>query len=345
MFDEEIWMELRALHRQGWSISELARKFNLNRRTVARYVAAEDAPTYAQRACPAELNEAQLAYVKRRLEICKTIRATTLYREITADHGYTGSYVSFARRVRALRPAEIKEPEIRFETAPGVQVQIDWTTLGHWSLGTDVVELKALVAILGFSRMVAIAIATDQTRATTLSLIPRLLHEVGGSPKEVLTDRDVAFVIGETAEHQPVFAPEWVDQALALSTIPRACRPYRAKTKGKVERVIQEVKADFLPWLTGQGLPPHPTIADYEALARTWSEEVVACRRHRTTGRIVGEAWEQERIHLTPIPQRLVSLWEARVVDPANVIDIAAVRAGGETVEHRDLSTYARVAP
>ena len=34
---------------------------------------------------------------------------------------------------------------------------------------------------------------------------------------------------------------------------PRACRPYRAKTKGKVERVIREVKEDFLAWLGGPG--------------------------------------------------------------------------------------------
>jgi transposase len=345
VFDKEIWMELRALHRQGWSISELARKFNLNRRTVARYVAADDAPSYGQRHCPAELSEAQLAYVKRRLAICSTLRATTLYREVTDDLGYGGSYVSFARRVRVLRPLEVKEPEVRFETAPGVQVQIDWTTLGHWALGTEMVELKALVAILGFSRMVAIAVATDQTRATTLSLIPRLLHELGGSPQEVLTDRDVAFVIGETAEHRPVFAPEWVDQTLALSTTPRACRPYRAKTKGKVERIIQEVKADFLPWLTGQGLPPRPSLSDYEERARTWAHDVVARRTHRTTGRIVGEAWDEERTHLEVIPARLTTLWSGRDIDPVNVIDIAAARDGGNTVEHRDLSAYARVAP
>ncbi len=345
MFDKEIWMELRALHHQGWSISELARIFNLNRRTVARYVAADEVLTYAQRPCPAGLNQAQLAYVKRRLEVCSTIRATTLYREVTGELDYAGSYVSFARRIRALRPVELKEPEIRFETDPGIQVQIDWTTLGHWTLGTEMVELKALVAILGFSRMVAIRLATDQKRAVTLSLIPFLLHELGGSPQEVLTDRDTAFVIGETPEHHAILAPDWVDQALALGTTPRACRAYRAKTKGKVERIIQEVKLDFLPWLTGQSLPPRPTLDDYEGLARAWAHEVVARRRHRTTGRIVGEAWDQERAHLKPIPERLLTLWSGQEVDPANLVDLAAARAGGEVVEHRDLSAYAGVAP
>lgn len=55
MFSKVIWMDLRALHRQGWSIAALAREFNLNRRTVARYVDAPEAPSYASRNCPADL--------------------------------------------------------------------------------------------------------------------------------------------------------------------------------------------------------------------------------------------------------------------------------------------------
>lgn len=109
MFDQEIWMELRALHRQGWSISALAREFNLDRRTVRRYVDAPELPAYAPRLCPADLSEEQSAYVLRRLAVCNKLRATTLYREIT-ELGYEASYVSFARRVRLLRSTEIAIP-------------------------------------------------------------------------------------------------------------------------------------------------------------------------------------------------------------------------------------------
>jgi transposase len=153
-------------------------------------------------------------------------------------------------------------------------------------------------------------------------------------------------VIGETPSHRPVFAPEWSDLAATLGTRPRACRAHRAQTKGKVERAIREVKEDFLwrisagrlkrscrvlahggrpvrdrhhsphdapaarrcpRWLTGQGLPASPSIADYDRLARRWALEVVAKRRHRTTGRVIGEAWEQERGLLREIPDRVVS--------------------------------------
>ena len=84
---------------------------------------------------------------------------------------------------------------------------MDWTTLGRWPLGGELVELKALVALLGFSRMVALAVATEQTRHTTLSLVPRVLADLGGAPQEILTDRDAVFVIGETSDKRAIFAP------------------------------------------------------------------------------------------------------------------------------------------
>jgi transposase len=87
-----------------------------------------------------------------------------------------------------------------------------------------------------------------------------------------------------------VFAPEWVDLAEVLGVRPRACRPYRAKTKAKVERVIGELKQDFLAWATGQPMPPSPMLADYDRLAATWCIQVVAAHRHRTSGRVVAEA-------------------------------------------------------
>jgi hypothetical protein len=59
--------------------------------------------------------------------------------------------------------------------------------------------------------------------------------------------------------------------------------------------VIREVKEDYLAWLTGQVLPVRPSLDWYDAAARRWALDVVATRRHRTTERIVGEAWAEER--------------------------------------------------
>jgi transposase len=340
MVSKEMQMVLRALYRQGWSIAALARAFSLSWRTANRH-AKSDAPVrYTPRACPADLSEEQLGHVVRRLGVCDKIRATTLYREVK-ELGYEASYPSFARRVRALRPIQEPESEVRFETDPGVQTQVDWATLGAWPLGTDVVEFKVLVGVLGFSRHVAMRFATDQTRATTLALVPWVLHELGGVTQEVLTDRDSVFVIGETSDKRAIFAPEWVDLTLSLGTAPKACRAYRAKTKGKVERVIREVKEDFVPWLTGQALPPRPSIFDYDELGRRWATEVVGPRKHRTTGRIVSEAWLEELPLLNRIPDRLLVEVIGATVDMSNVVDLtAALKARGAVVDHRSLADY-----
>ena len=342
---EEDWPVMHALHQgHGWSIARIAREFDVCWRTAQRYAIAEEVPRYRPRVRSAELTQAQVAHVARRLRAHPELRATTLHREVR-ELGYEGSYPSFARRVRVLRPADLgADPEVRFETDPGVQVQADWADCGDWLLGDELRTLHAFVAVLGFSRMVAVRFATDKTRPTTLRLLTCCLHELGGAPREVLTDRDPALVIGSTPSGRAVFAAEWIDLSATLGTRPRACRPYRAKTKGKVERMIREVKEDFLGWVTGQALPPSPVLADYEALALRWCSEVVAPRRHRTTGRIVSEAWATERDLLGEIPRRILAgLRGAEVPAPARVIDLGALRGAGEVVEAPCLDDYEAV--
>jgi transposase len=339
-------MELHVLHRHGWSVAALAREFGLNWRTARKYATASEPPRYRPRLRPAELTAAQLAHVERRLAVCPELRATVLHRELREGYAYAGSYTSLRRRVVELRPAEETEPEIRFETGPGIQTQGDWTDCGVWPLGDGAAELFAFVAILGDSRMPAIRFATDKTRPTTLERIVRCVDDLGGASAEFLTDRDTALVSGRRADDRPIFAPEWVDIAALLGTRPRACRAYRAKTKGKVERIIREVKEDFLAWLTGQPVPERPTLAWYDEQARRWALEVVAERRHRTTGRVVGEAWAAERPLLTPVSRRLLARMDGLdtlVPVPTPVSAPQTAAAAGEAVEVRPLAVYAEL--
>jgi transposase len=340
-------MELHVLHRHGWSIAALAREFGLNWRTARRYATAPEPLRYRPRSRPAELSAAGLAHVERRLAACPDLRATVLHRELREAYGYTGSYSSLRRRVVELRPRETAEPEVRFETGPGIQTQGDWADCGVWPLGDGAAGLHAFVAILGCSRMVALRFATDKTRPTTLARIVRCVDDLGGASAEFLTDRDTALMHGARANGAPIYAPEWIDTAALLGTRPRACRPYRAKTKGKVERVIREVKEDFLAWLAGQVLPARPSLAWYDAAARRWALDVVAKRRHRTTGRIVGEVWAEERPLLTPVPPRVLARFEGFEAGEPAAPPLAArpaVALLGERVEVRSLAVYAELA-
>jgi transposase len=340
-----IWMELHALHKHGWTISALAREFGLNWRTVKRELESGAPRRYPARAKPTALTEAQQAHVERRLAVCPTLRGTDLYGELTGAYEYTGSYPAFARHLRTLRPAEVRAPEIRFETDPGVQTQADWAILGTWPVDGESVELSAMVAILGCSRAPAIRFATDRTRTTSLERQTRCLDDLGGVTREVLTDRDPAFCIGATSDGRAILAPEWVDHCAVLGVVPKACRPYRAQTKGKVERMVREVKESLLPWLSGQALPPRVTLADYDALARRWVEQIVLPRRHRTTARIVGDAWAEERGVLRPIPARVLARLAGDDALPTPPCALPAVidleqRRRGEHVEVRDLAEY-----
>jgi len=340
-----IWMELHALHKHGWTISALAREFGLNWRTVKRELESGEPRRYSERTKPTALTEAQQAHVERRLAVCPTLRGTDLHGELVRDYEYVGSYPAFARHLRALRPAEVRDPEIRFETDPGVQTQADWAILGTWPVDGEPAELSAMVAILGCSRAPAIRFATDRTRLTSLERVTRCLDDLGGVTREVLTDRDPAFCSGATGDGRAILAPEWVDLCAVLGTVPKACWPYRAQTKGKVERMVREVKESLVPWLSGQALPARLSLADYDALARGWVHEIVAPRRHRTTTRIVGDAWTEERAILRPIPARVLNRLvgdDALPTPPCSlptVIDLEQ-RRRGEHVEVRDLAEY-----
>ena len=339
MQSEGIQMELKVLYDHGWSITALSREYGLNWRTVKREVMSEEPRHYSERAKPTALTEAQLAHLERRLAICPVIRGSDLWAELCAEYGYQGSYKSLLRHLDELRPAAGHEPDVRFETDPGLQVQVDWAHFGSFPLGAEMADLFGLVAVLGCSRAPTIRFALDRTRPTTLGLVLACLDDLGGVPREILTDRDAAFCIGATSDGRAILAPEWVDLCSTLSVIPKACRPYRAKTKGKVERMIREFKESFLPWLSGQVLPTEPTTTDYDLLAERWRDQVVFPRIHRTTKRRVRDAWTEERPLLRPLPAHLVSTDPCPALHAPTIIDLSARRLG-EEVEIRNLSEY-----
>jgi len=163
-------MSMKVLHQHGWSIAAMAREIDLNWRTVKRALKRADPPACAPRQRLFALNDAQLVHVERRLAVCPGIRGTDLHAELRHDYGYEGSYPTFQRQLRLLRPAVVRDPEIRFETAPGVQTQADWAEMGLWPLGKEMVELSVMVAI-GVTRRSAVTLgeAVIATENRTIS--------------------------------------------------------------------------------------------------------------------------------------------------------------------------------
>src|SRR5437763_7454214 len=78
---------------------------------------------------------------------------------------------------------------------------------------------------------------------------------------------------------------------------PRACRPYRAKTKGKVERPFSYIRQDFFLGRSFRNLD------DLNAQLIAWLDTVANVRVHGTTQRAVAEAFAAEQPELQTLPQ------------------------------------------
>ena len=74
----------------------------------------------------------------------------------------------------------------------------------------------------------------------------------------------------------------------------RLCRPYRAKTKGKVESGVKYVKRNFVPGRTFHDLE------DFNAQLQAWQAEVSDVRIHGTTHQRPIDRFKEEAAHLTP---------------------------------------------
>lgn len=253
------------LHRQGLSVSAIARRLDLDRKTVRKYIARGlEAPAYGPRAPRPQKIDPYLEFLRDRLRAFPGLTAVRLLREI-GTLGYGGGYSAVKQAVRALRPATPAGFEHRFETEPGRQAQVDFAQFRtHFDADPDeVVTLWLFTLVLGHSRYLWGEFVWHQDLLTVLRSHGRALAALGGVPREILYDRMKTAVLGEVVEGISYNARL---QALArhYGFTPRACAAYRAKTKGKIERPYRYIRQDFFLGRTFRDLE------DLNAQFRDW---------------------------------------------------------------------------
>jgi transposase len=303
MLKAEEQMELAVLGKHGTSIRELARMTGRSRNTVRRYLRGGDTAA-TRKAAPkrAEKLDPFKPYIDGRLEAAAPDRipAAVLFREIKA-RGYSGGETRLKQFVRGLVPVPPSPPIVRFETEPGHQMQADWATVGR---GADV--LKVFIATLGWSRASYVEFCDDERVETLIGCHERALLAFGGVPKEVLYDNMKTVIIERNAYGRGVhrFHSGFLDYAKHTGFLPRLCHPYRAQTKGKVERFIGYLKGSFwVPFVASMrqtGLRPDKPAAN-AAVAR-WPREVANARVHATTGEVPAERLPIETASLQALP-------------------------------------------
>jgi transposase len=286
------------LHRQGLSVSAIARQLGIDRKTVRVHIAKGlEAPSYKTRPPRPRLIDSFAPYLRERIAAFPTLTGRRLLRELR-EHGYQGGYTAITDLLRELRPARLPGFEVRFETPPGEQAQVDFARFEVEF--ADEPGVKRIVwlfsMVLGYSRLIWARFVLHQDLQSVLRCHIAALEAIGGAPRTILYDRMKTAVIGEDADRLVVYNRALVDLARHYGFQPRACRPYRAKTKGKVERPFRYIREDF--FLGGV----FRNLDDLNEQLCRWLDTVANPRVHATTNRVVNEAFAEEKASLKALP-------------------------------------------
>lgn len=286
------------LHRQGLSVSAIARQTGADRKTVRKYIErGMAAPAYGPRSPRKTLIDPFVGYLCERIIAFPGLSGQRLFRELK-ERGYSGGYTAVTDILRDIRPAPQQGYEVRFETEPGEQAQVDFAqfhvTFADEPMAPRIVWLFSMV--LGYSRLIWARFVMHQDLPAVLRCHSAAFEAIGGVPREILYDRMKTAVIGEGDTEGIVYNRSLIDLARHFGFHPRACKPYRAKTKGKVERPFRYIREDFFLARSFRNLD------DLNMQLRQWLDTVANPRRHATTGRIVNEAFAEERHHLRSLP-------------------------------------------
>lgn len=140
-------MEIQILHRQGMSVRQIARQTGWSINTVRKYLHHDGPVHYAARARPPCKVDPFRVYLQGRVSAAQPhwLPATVLLREIK-EQGYDGGISQLRAHLRTLKPVSKDDPLVRFETAPGQHMQVDWIEFRRQP------RLSAFVATLGHSR-------------------------------------------------------------------------------------------------------------------------------------------------------------------------------------------------
>ena len=197
----------------------------------------------------------------------------------------------------------------------------------------------ALLVVLGYSRLLWCRFCLRQDMRTLLTGLEDAFLAFGGVPQELLFDQMKAVITRDLRLQGGALVHnlEFLRFAHHWGFTPRACRPYRAQTKGKVERPVRYVRDNLVYGRV------FLNDADLAQQAADWLERVANVRVHGTTGERPRERFTRdEGARLQPLPPRR---YTSLVLDTPAVTSSARRRpAPVIAVEKRPLTAYAQLA-
>jgi transposase len=303
MLNQEDYVKVLDLHRQGWTRKEIAAELGYHPATIAKWLSSEGPPTR-----PVVPDEARVMTARWRarvaglLEAYPRLLAVSVFNKIRAE-GYAGSYPTVVREVRAVRGPRFRAAaavSVPIHTDPGEEAQFDFCDLGDWAKRWGWERpLVCFGAILSWSRQRIWWFTTSEDRHHTFEGLVRFFETVGGVPGSCRTDRMGA--LGSSQGQRFRLHPPTVAFAAHHGTKITTCRARDAKRKGKVERPFRQLQETFLPEIELDGIPASSD--DLNARAAVWLDARVHAVASRTTGERPALRLEVERPFLTPLPR------------------------------------------
>ena len=282
-----------ALRALGWGMRRIARELGVARNTVRDWLREGEGREYGQEKRQGFLDR-HYFWIQSRFQ-AGVRNADVLRQELEAME----ISVSLRTVERALRPfrqswERAEKATMRFETAPGKQMQVDFGE--KWLLiGGERQKRYVFVATLGFSRRCYVEVFGSLRQRDWIAGLERAFQHFGGVPEELLTDNAKPLVNCHPTGRKAVFHPEFEAFCRHWGVVPRACQPFRARTKGKVENGVGYVKRNALG-----GLEFASDVALDEHLAG-WMLNVADVRIHGTTHERPIDRFEAEKSALRPI--------------------------------------------
>jgi transposase len=287
------------LHALGWGVRRIGKELGCSHMTVRRYLEVGGWTGYRS-PCRAKALDGLEPWLAERFRRHRG-NADVVRQELECEHGIRVSLRTVERAVQELRRELTAEARatVRFETAPGRQLQIDFGST-FVTIADESVRVFLFVATLGFSRRNFVAAFRHERQSAWLDGLERAFQHFGGVPEEILLDNAKPLVTHHDARtREVVFNDRFHAFARYWGFRPQACAPYRARTKGKDERGVGCVKRNaiagrrFASW------------AELEAHLARWMREVADMRVHGTTSEAPIERFRRdEAAALKPLPGR-----------------------------------------
>lgn len=324
MLEPELVDRIHELSGQGLGSKRIALQLQISRNSVRRYLAGAKAG-FQERPAARRLDSDTLREVRTLYGSVAEGNAVVIQQEL-ASRGIHVELRTLQRAVLPLRQEERAEAlaTVRFETLPGQQMQIDFGEKIVPIAGQPV-KVYLMTAVLGYSRRLYCRAFLAQRQDDWLEGLDGAFRHFGGLTEQILCDNASPLVVSHdrnTGEvhWNPGFEAFCRDRGLTA----KACRPRRARTKGKIERGVGYVKHNAL---AGR---PFDWFADMERHLATWQIEVADQRIHGTTRERPAVRFERdERVALRPLPTRPLPVRTRRLkrrVSADCFVDIDTIR-------------------